>query len=587
MAASNPRALGGSARFSRWPGTLLMAVLFALVVWGRGTAQIDAARESVDSGQLVGILADPLHVSMGAVYGAFVREAMDGGAPYMHNSQTTNPHPPTLLRPYEYAIGRLGRALQPAEPARFAFEAERLIGLLLFVGGLATLAHQLLTSWLLRAVFLGLGCFGGNLFVWVQAVGGPRVWLDTNMPHLSGLGFSYPAYLLGVPHLAAEVGCAAFAMAGILGLVASARRGLESRAALGFALLGGLAILGVASVRPYTAPVLWIVGLIAWYGVRAMQTEWSAARRMRWLALGAGLLLPAPPMLLAIRASLGEGSAFAALNVVHPSPPMVEQLLFFGFPALGALLLFLMWTWISRRWHVASPRALGHLLLWLGLGTALANAGPWVAWEVEAMSPLALAWLCVFMVLVAAVLEAGARAASALAWGLVVVAAGLGLWSAQARDVELAAAVARHERHLVLTPAEAAAVDWLRAHRAELGSKNAATDRTGLARDAALPGIWCEASPLATMLPWLAGVRVFLGHPDHTPDSAERLAFSQRFRRDGKGLSLLGGAGVTHLLSWPFPPEARQPDPLDGRAGLLRLVEGNFRIDAINEVRKD
>ena len=62
MAASNPRALGGSARFSRWPGTLLMAVLFALVVWGRGTAQIDAARESVDSGQLVGILADPLHV---------------------------------------------------------------------------------------------------------------------------------------------------------------------------------------------------------------------------------------------------------------------------------------------------------------------------------------------------------------------------------------------------------------------------------------------------------------------------------------------------------------------------------------------
>lgn len=577
----------GPQWLTAWPGTVWLALVFALVVWMRGGAKIEAARESVDSGRLVGILADPLHVSMGAVYGAFVREAMDGGTPYVHNSQTTNPHPPTLLRPYEYAIGQLGRAVQPADPARFAFEAERLIGLLLFVFGLAALAHQLRLSWILRAVFLGLACFGGNLFVWVQAVGGPRVWLDTNMPHLSGLGFSYPAYLLGVPHLAAEVGFAAFAMAGIVGLVASARRGIETPGLMRLALMGGLGMLGVAVVRPYTAPVLWLVGLVAWYGMRAVQTEWDAGRRMRWLALGACLLIPAPPMLLAIRASLAEDSAFAALNVVHPSPPLLEQLLFFGFPALGALGLFLLWPWLSRRWQVVNPRSLGLLLLWLGLGTALANAGPWVAWEVEAMSPLALAWLCVFMVLVAALLEARARAAGFLAWSLVAFATGLGLWSTHARNLELQAAVGRHERHLVLLPAEATAVDWLSSHRAELAVGGAEIGRTGLAHDAALPGIWCEASPLATMLPWLAGVRVFLGHPDHTPDAAERQAFSQRFRRDGKGLSLLGGAGVTHLLSWPFPPEARQPDPLDGRAGLERLVEGNFRIDAINGVRKD
>lgn len=559
--------------------TWLGALLIAGLVWSLGSARIQAARSAGaagDNGRLVGVLADPLHVSMQAVYGAFVREAMDGGGLRVHNAQTTDPHAAELLRPYEFALGTVGRAVEPADPARFAFELERACGVLLFVFGLTALARVLLTGVLWRLAFVVLGCTAGNLFVVVRAFGGPRAWLDTHMPHLSGLGFSYPAYLLGVPHIAAEVGLAACAMAGILGL----GRAVERAAPLWRpALLGGAGMLGVAMVRPYTAPVLWLVSVVAWYAARP-----AAGGRRAWLLAGLLLLAPAPPMLLAIRASLRPDSIFGALDVVHPSPPLIEQLLFFGVPAFAALALFVLWPLLAQRFGLRTPRHLGLLLCWLLLGTLLANAGPLVAWEVEALAPIGLTWLALCLVCLEALWSAPAMAARALALGVLGLAASLGLWSSLARDAELMEAVRRHERHLWLLPAEASAVDWLREQRAAMGEPEA---RGPLARDRAEPGLWVEPSPLATLIPWLAGTRVFLGHPDHTPDAAARLAFSQRFRRDGKGLSLLEAAGVTQLLSFPFPPEAPKADPLDGREGLTRLKDGEFRIDQLKPGRRD
>lgn len=564
----------------------LLALLAALVIMTWGTRAHERAAESHEDGRFVGILADSLHVAMGAVYGAFVRETVDaaelpadvpgGSGLFVHNEQTTESHAGTLLRPWEFALGRITRGVAPADPAAFVFHLERRLGVLFFCLGLAWLGSELFERFRTRAVFFALGTAGGNLYWLVEALGRPavlRTWLDAYLPSVSGLGFSTPSYLLGVPHLAMELACVAAGVAGILA-VGRQLRNAGTRAALPAALLGGFAIFGLAAIRPYSTPVLFGLAALhlggwAWGGRGLAAAKERAARVRSALAPVGCLLLPALPMLAFDARALRGDSVFAALDVVHPSPPLLEQVLFLGAPVLGALLL-LPFAWRQ----LAAPRA-RVLVAWLLLGTLLSNGAPLVAWEIEALSPMALVWLACFVWTVEGLLFPGTaeqllvrrRTRQLGALVLVGLVLASGLWATHARSVDLEARLQSRDRFLWMSDEEAAVIDWLARQRAP----------GGLARDVALPGVWIEPRPLLQLVPWLAGTRVFLGHPDHTPESGRRLTFSLQFRTDGQGLDLLAAAGVTHLVSWPKAGR----DPLDGHRGLRRVWEAGARIDLI------
>ena len=560
MEGVRPQELGFGWRDALWA---LVVGAFVLLFSARS---YDRASTAHSDGRFVGILADPLHVAMGAVYGAFVRETLDaaerpddvagGSGLFVHNEQTTEPHAGTLLRPWEFLLGYLARLPSSSEPAAFVFHLERRLSVVLFCLGLAWLASELFARQLARALFLGFGVVSGNLYWLVDALGRPallRTWLDTHMPGVSGLGFSYPAYLLGVPHLTMELACLA---AGLAGILAVGRRLRAGTPALPAALLGGPALFGLAAIRPYSAPILFVLAagnLGAW--VLA-----DRRRLRRALEFGGCLLLPAVGMLAFDARALAEDSVFHALDVVHPSPPLLEQVLFLGAPALGALLL------LPLAWRRLGTTRGFVVVVWVLLGTALSNAAPLVAWEVEALSPMALAWLALFGLLGDALVEGRGRSSVAALGALALVLAS-GLWATHARELDLDAHLASRDRFLWMSDEEAAVIDWLSAARAQ----------GGLSRDRPQPGIWIEPRPLSQLVPWLAGTRVFLGHPDHTPESGRRLGFSESFRKDGKGLSLLAAAGVTHLVSWP----RGGADPLDGHPGLRRVWEAGPRIDRI------
>lgn len=534
---------------------MALALALALGLWG--THAHKAAESAHDDGRFVGILADSLHVSMGAVYGAFVRETMDapgrpegvagGSGLFVHNEQTTEPHEGALLRPWEHALGLIGRVVAPRDPAHFVFHLERWLAVFVFVFGVAWLGSELLARFWLRVLWLFLAVAGGNLYSLVVSLGSPsslRQWLDEFLPNMSGLGFSYPAYLLGVPHLAMEIGCFAIGTAGILAVL----RAPGTRRALFAGLVGGLGIFGLAAIRPYTTPVLFVVaalGLARWM----MEGRRENQRRLgRALTLCLCLLGAATPMLLFDALALRESSIFAALDVVHVSPPLAEQLLFLGAPcALALLLLPFIWRSVGKRRGLV-------LAAWLIPGTLLANGGPLISWEVEALSPLVLGWLALFVVGLEVLAE---RGHARVALGLAVLALGLGLQSSAARLEELDAHLAARDRYLWMSDAEAEAVDWL----------SAANRPGGLSRDVPLPGVWVEPRPLACLIPWLAGTRVFLGHPDHTPLSGRKRAFSERLMATGVGLELLSDAGVTLLVSWPQAGK----DALAGAPGLKRV----------------
>ena len=550
----------GARGFGWRDAVLALAVALFVGLWG--TRAHEAAKTAHDDGRFVGILADSLHVSMGAVYGAFVRETMDapsrptgvagGSGLFVHNEQTTAKHEGQLLRPWEHALGLIARAVQPADPATFVFHLERWLAVFVFVFGVAWLGAELLSRFALRSLFLVLATLGGNLYSVVVTSGsaaGARHWLNSYLPNLSGLGFSYPSYLLGVPHLAMEIGCVAIGVAGIL----MALRAPRGRAAVLGACLGGLGILGLAAIRPYTAPVLFAVAAL---GLVRLVVQGRTVGEA--LLLGACLLAPATPMLAFDALALGSDSIFAALDVTHPSPPLFEQLLFLGAPLVLAVFL-LPFTW--RRLERTLALALG---LWIVLGTLLSNGAPLIAWEVEALSPLVLAWLALFVLALEALVDRGRRS---WAIGVGAVALGLGLHSTALRLGELDDHLAARDRFLWMSDAEAEAVDWLRDQR----------QPGGLSRDVPMPGVWVEPRPLAALIPWLTGTRVFLGHPDHTPESGRKLAFSERVAKNGEGLNLLKDAGVTHLISWPQDG----PDPFLGAPSLRRIHSGNVEIDLL------
>ena len=71
MEGVRPQELGFGWRDALWA---LVVGAFVLLFSARS---YDRASTAHSDGRFVGILADPLHVAMGAVYGAFVRETLD------------------------------------------------------------------------------------------------------------------------------------------------------------------------------------------------------------------------------------------------------------------------------------------------------------------------------------------------------------------------------------------------------------------------------------------------------------------------------------------------------------------------------
>ena len=87
---------------------------------------------------------------------------------------------------------------------------------------------------------------------------------------------------------------------------------------------------------------------------------------------------------------------------------------------------------------------------------------------------------------------------------------------------------------------------------------------------------------LALLAPWLAGVRVALGHADHTPHSQRVLAALRAFYRTGTGLGRPELEGVTHVAFGPreerlrgrsaaYDPGADPRLELVGQHGPVRL----------------
>ena len=522
-----------------------LALALALVLWAL-TLVLDRALESPPREDLtaVGIVADPHHVHIGAIYGSFARESAEGGGLRVHNHQTAEPHGAALARPWDWLVGRLGGT---AEPRRW-FAVERLAGLLLFPLGCALLLGELLRSRLARGGALVALVSGGSLY-WLRVLAGPGSAFDQHLATwlrdqggLSGLGFAYPALLLGVPHLALEI---AF-FAGGLGAALGSRR----RDSLPWAAAAGLLLFLLACVRPYTAPAA-----LAGAGLALVWGRWR-----RGLAPATLALVPTLPLLWHYAWVLRGESVFAALDVVHPAPRAVEQALFCGVPVLlaGAWLL----PAVRRR-----RRALGRLPtpVSAALGTSLALLlvvvlGPFVSWQVEALLPLPL-----FAVL-----------AAALAWE------GLG---ARARWVG-AAVLVLHAVPSAFYGAEVARrLDqpgsdyWILAAEREALARLETLREGTLAQDRPPAVLLCEPT-FGRLVPWLAGVRVYAGHTDHTPGFAAKARRAQAFFRYGVGAAELAPAGVTHVLVSPrLGPERADLDALEELE--LVFASGDVRLYAV------
>jgi hypothetical protein len=557
------------------PRDFLLALVFALLFGLFCEVIYDGAssKHAADGGRLVGALADPQHVAIDGVYGAFVRESMDGGGLFVHNHQTTEPHAAAMFRPWEYLVGKLA-ARTPgaaANPAGAAFHTERRLAVLLFALGIAWLGAELLRSFWLRAFALWAAMLGGNLFGIVEWLGRDsavgsylRTWIDTGAPDLSGLGFAYPALLLGTPHLALEIAFFAGAMGATL-TCSRLLQGPHSRARLALAVVcGSTCLFFLAAVRPYTAPVAVLaicaaLGPLIFTGAKTKeaQEQLPTSRLRAFLAL-ALIGLPTLPLLLHLRSLIAGDSVFSGLDVVHLSPPLVEQLLFYG-PAI-LVLLALLPSLVSKRSSPAKWSPAARLLsTWLLANLALGNASPLVNWEVEALLPISLA------VLMLTLFTLQGRPQMRVALGFILL---VGLSSSLQRLTELDERLAAGDTALWLSPEDAGVVDFLGANR--LGTLD--EDRS--------PGALVYKPSLARLIPWLAGTRVFTGHPDHTPDYARKADFEGRFRLNGQGARLLVEGGVAFVVTPGRDPA--QNDPLDGHASLERAwVVGNLRVDRL------
>jgi len=577
-------------KHERGPGRfdLILTCVAALVVLVASSLAYRSAETHHEDGRFVGILADNLHVSMGGIYGSFAREVLDGGGLFVHNNQTSEPHEGAQARPWEWLIGKLGRLVGPEDEAAFVFHADRIIAAILWALTLAWLASELFASRLARALAVASGLAFVNLYWVVEWAGrtsafgsSVRTWMDGGHSEVSGLGFGYASVLLGVPHLVLELaflcGVLAAALAVLrldddetrsrgreLGLAGSLPNFGGRRVAV--ALVGGLCFLGLASARPYTAPVaaFAVAGLmalrVARLGTRGAtdNPEGEAASFPRALlsSLGLGLCigLPALPLLVHQMLLLKGGSVFSGLDVLHLSPPLLEQAMFLGLGLPVALVAtpFALRRLIGERATVAPLLAIG---LWILAGTALTNGAPLIPWEVEAFLPMALAWLLLALLSLEA-LAAGRRLPVAAVGGSLLVASLIGLGF---RMAELNEGLDRKLTHLWMSPDTAALVDHLEAAR------------SGLDLDQSSPVVAIDQRRLAPLLPWLAGVRVFVGHPDHTPNPAVKKGFFERFRLHGQGIVYLFDAGVTHVATRPL--YTGEADKLDANPNLERELD--------------
>ena len=556
------------------PFDLALALAMALVVLVASHLAYDSAETRHEDGRLVGILADDLHVGIGAIYGSFAREVIDGGGLYVHNHQTSEPHAAAQARPWEWLLGKLGRLVGPEDEAAWVFHADRYLAVVIWAFLLAWLASELFATRLARGLAVVGAMTFTNLYWFVEAIGrrselgaSLRTWMDGGHSKLSGLGFGYASALLGVPHLVLEL---AF-LCGVLASVLAILRldGGESPPVgrrLALAVVGGLSFLGLVAVRPYTAPVAAFVvaGLMAHRVLRAVGAGAPLPRALG-SSLGLGLLdgHPAQPQQLHQLTQLKGGSIFSGLDVLHLSPPLLEQAMFIG-PSIPVVLGGLL---LVARGLASGPATRAPwlcLILWLVAGTALTNGAPLVAWEVEAFLPMALVWL----LLAALVLEAwGAdrgRLPALAIGGLLLVS---GLVGTGMRWSELSGTLDRRAPHLWLPAGTAALVDHLEA------------SRSGLHVDHATPAVAIDRGKLGVLLPWLSGVRVFVGHRDHTRQWAAKAAYQDRFLVEPRNVAHLFDAGATHVASVP----REGADVLAGHPHLVRelVLPGSWRLDAI------
>ena len=562
-----PSALGFGLR------DLFFALVFAFI-FGLGSERIyERASEShsANEGRLVGALADPLHVSIDGIYGSFIRESMDGGGWRVHNHQTTEPHEAAMIRPWEFLVGKLVKESSEvtSNPASAIFHTERRLAILLFALGVAWLASELFRSFTLRAFALMVAMLGGNLYGIVERLGREsavgsffRSWLDNGLPDLSGLGFAYPALLLGTPHLALEVAFMAAAMGGALAAARIMNQGGGNARYFGTILLCSASFFFLAAIRPYTTPVAAVAIFAAFLPSLLGAMHRGSPTRLRAIFGLVVIALPTLPLLLHYRSLLSGDSVFSGLDVVHYSPPPLEQLLFFG-PAVLLLLALAPTVFRARKSIVLwSPGAL-LLLTWLVSNLLLGNSAPLVSWEVEALLPISLAVLFVALFWVQEYTKRWLLSLGGLAIVLL-----LGLSSSLQRLDELDDRLAARDPALWLSAEHAGLVDFLEANR-----------QSSLA-DNHSPGALVFNSDLACLVPWLAGTRVFTGHPDHTPEFGRKADFEQRFLKTGQGSKLLMDGGVRYVIT-PARAEGKE-DSLKDHKWLERLFQsGNWRVDRI------
>ncbi len=554
---------------------LVLALAFALFFGTLSERAYDQAKSArpAQEGRFVGALADPIHVAIDGVYGAFIRESMDGGGVKVHNHQTTEPHEAAMIRPWEYLVGKLagGGPAAVSDPASAAFHTERRLAILLFALGVGWLAAELLQSFFLRAFAIGMAMLGGNLYGVVEWIGRDsalglhlRSWLDGGVPNISGLGFSYPALLLGTPHLALEVAFFASAMAGALCATRQLRQAAGNSRFFETVLLCSVALFLLASIRPYTIPVAVLAIFAAFLPTLLGWDQGGRDSRFRAVVALVVIALPTLPLLLHYRGLLHGDSVFSGLDVVHLSPPLLEQVLFFGPPVL---LLFAVAPAAVRSYQALSSWSPAALLLgaWLVANLALGNSAPLCSWEVEALLPVSLGVL--FLALYW--FQEYAKHVF-LTWIAMAFVLWLGLSSSGQRLSELEVRLAAGDTALWLTADEAAVVDFLQANRSTTLDANRS------------PGALVLKPSLARLIPWLSGMRVFTGHPDHTPEYGRKVEFEQRFFRTGQGAALLAKGGVEFVVS--TARSAEKEDALDGNQRLERLFwAGILRVDRIQE----
>jgi len=535
---------------------LLLAALFLVASTWLDSA---VASRAPAGSRSVGVVADGHLVTMTAVYGSFARESAEGGGLLVHNHQTALPHAPAQARPWDFLLGKVVGAL--GWGPRAFFLVDRAVVVVAFALAFSWLLGRLVSARAVRWSALVAAFTGGSLYwVWIAFERAPLRSLLTHwnaevMGGLSGLGFAFPALLAGVPHLMLELVflCAAFR-------VALAARGPRP---WGAALLAGFFIAAHCSVRPYTVPVsLAAVGGLFLY------------RRAFVAALLAGL--PVLPLLWHYYGVVRGDSVFSSLDVYHPAPSALEQLVFFGLPVLPALALLLPGVRARLRERGLVDRDAVVLFgLWAAANLFLVHGERWpgplrIGWEVEAMLPLPL----LVLVLGAVAADALPRRALAVVLPLFLALHAVPSWFYVTEALERAQ---DPNGGLLLYEGESTALERLSLEAA------AAPSGTGLAVDEPSLVLLCH-NDLARLVPWLAGVRVYYGHPDHVPDAVDVRHQVEAFYRDGRGLAELQRRGVTHVLWGPREKLPAYGADLRQVAGLEVVFEASdvtlFRVDA-------